>query len=103
MLLGEAMMNLVLKPTPTQLLLPVCTPDFANATVKIKVLKVKFGNLGENQAHADYCWNVNNGRYTSLKHGAPKWDNKNWITSDKNPFDIAKTLDIEFENVKQLL
>lgn len=77
--------------------------DYDNATVKIKVLKVKFGNLGENQAHADYCWNVNNGRYTSLKHGAPKWDNKNWITSDKNPFDIAKTLDIEFENVKQVL
>ena len=77
--------------------------DYDNATVKIKVLKVKFGNLGENQAHADYCWNVNNGRYTSLKHGAPKWDNKNWITSDKNPFDISKTLDIEFENVKQVL
>ena len=77
--------------------------DYDNATVKIKVLKVKFGNLGENQAHADYCWNVNNGRYTSLNHGAPKWDNKNWITSDKNPFDISKTLDIEFENVKQIL
>ena len=77
--------------------------DYDNATVKIKVLKVKFGNLGENPAHADYCWNVNNGRYTSLKHGAPKWDNKNWITSDKNPFDISKTLDIEFENVKQIL
>lgn len=77
--------------------------DYDNATVKIKVLKVKFGNLGENQAHADYCWNVNNGRYTSLKHGSPKWDNKNWITSDKNPFDISKTLDIEFENVKQVL
>jgi twinkle protein len=77
--------------------------DYDNATVKIKVLKVKFGNLGENQAHADYCWNVNNGRYTSLKHGSPKWDNKNWITSDKNPFDISKTLDMEFENVKQVL
>lgn len=77
--------------------------DYDNATVKIKVLKVKFGNLGENQAHADYCWNVNNGRYTSLKHGSPKWDNKNWITSDKNPFDISKTLDIEFENVKQII
>ena len=77
--------------------------DYDNATVKIKVLKVKFGNLGENQAHADYCWNVNNGRYTSLKHGSPKWDNKNWITSSKNPFDVSKTLDIEFENVKQII
>ena len=74
--------------------------DFEAATVKIKVLKVKFANLGENQAHVDYCWNVNNGRYTDIKNGAPSWDNRNWITERNNPYEITKSLDIEFNEIK---
>ena len=74
--------------------------DFEAATVKIKVLKVKFANLGENQAHIDYCWNVNNGRYTEIKNGAPSWDNRNWITERNNPYEITKSLDVEFNQIK---
>lgn len=73
--------------------------DYETSTVKIKVLKVKFANLGENQAHVDYCWNVNNGRYTPIKDGSPRWDNTNWIATKQNPFDITKSLDIEFEQL----
>ena len=73
--------------------------DYDNATVKIKVLKVKFANLGENQAHVDYCWNVNNGRYSELKDGNPIWDNTNWISTKNNPYEITKSLDLEFEQI----
>ena len=73
--------------------------DYENATVKIKVLKVKFANLGENQAHVDYCWNVNNGRYSELKDGSPVWDNTNWISKKNNPYEITKSLDLEFEKI----
>lgn len=75
--------------------------DYENATVKIKVLKVKFANLGENQAHVDYCWNVNNGRYSEIRNGSPVWDNENWISKEKdNPYEINKKLDIEFDEFK---
>jgi twinkle protein len=73
--------------------------DYENATVKIKVLKVKFANLGENQAHVDYCWNVNNGRYSEIRDGSPVWDNTNWMDKKNNPFEITKTLDLEFEQL----
>jgi len=73
--------------------------DYETATVKIKVLKVKFANLGENQAHVTYCWNVNNGRYTEMRDGSPVWDNSNWIISKNNPYEISKTLDLEFNEI----
>tara|TARA_A100001201_G_scaffold43072_1_gene43843 strand:+ start:732 stop:2489 length:1758 start_codon:yes stop_codon:yes gene_type:complete len=74
--------------------------DYEKGTVKIKVLKVKFGNLGENQAQVFYGWNVNNGRYTTIKEGNPAWDNTNWLVNKRNPFEISKTLDIEFDNIE---
>ena len=52
--------------------------------VMIKVLKVKFANLGINDAHCNFAWNVNNGRYDRLIDGDPQWDNSNWIESPKN-------------------
>jgi twinkle protein len=73
--------------------------DYENATVKIKVLKVKFANLGENQAHVDYCWNVNNGRYSEIRNGNPVWDNTNWISTDNNPYETTKHLDLEFKQI----
>jgi twinkle protein len=37
--------------------------NYANNTVKVKVLKVKFQNLGENQAEAHFKWNHASGDY----------------------------------------
>ena len=68
--------------------------------MKKALLKVKFGNLGENQAQVFYGWNVNNGRYTTIKEGNPAWDNTNWLVNKRNPFEISKTLDIEFDNIE---
>ena len=74
--------------------------DYEQGTVKVKVLKVKFSNLGENQADVNYFWNVNNGRYTEMVDGSPKWDNSDWISSQKNPFVKHKQLDAEFNKIK---
>ena len=73
--------------------------DYEQGTVKVKVLKVKFSNLGENQADVNYFWNVNNGRYTEMVDGGPRWDNTNWISSAKTPFQKNKELDIEFNKI----
>ena len=73
--------------------------NYDEGTVKVKVLKVKFNNLGENQAHVDFGWNVNNGRYTKIKAGNPEWDNNNWIVQKANPYEITKSLDIEFKDI----
>ena len=37
--------------------------NYTNNTVKVKVLKVKFQNLGENQAEAHFKWNHASGDY----------------------------------------
>lgn len=73
--------------------------DYELGTVKLKVLKVKFSNLGENQAHTDFYYNVNNGRYTRIEAGQPRWDNDNWIDDKQNPYEQTKMLDIEFSNL----
>jgi twinkle protein len=72
--------------------------DYDVGTVMIKVLKVKFANLGENQAFVTYSWNVNNGRYTRIRDGMPQWDNKCWIDKE-NQFETSKMLDIEFQSI----
>ena len=41
--------------------------NYSNNTVKVKVLKVKFQNLGENQAEAHFKWNRMSGDYEPLK------------------------------------
>lgn len=70
--------------------------DYDEGTVKVKVLKVKFSNLGENQAHTNFYYNVNNGRYTKIDAGQPKWDNTNWLEDKQNPYEQVKMLDLEF-------
>ncbi len=75
--------------------------NYEDGTVKVKVLKVKFANLGENQAHTNYCWDVNNGRYTKIKEGIPERDNSCWIDND-NKFKIKQMLDIDFETINKL-
>ena len=38
--------------------------NYEEKTVKVKVLKVKFQNLGENGAEAHFTWNLNSGTYS---------------------------------------
>ena len=85
--------------------------DFINQTTKIKVLKVKFQNLGVNQGECFFKWNANNGRYTKIDETddfSPNmyvdWDNSCWLKSDKEPelievnndFDLTQTDDVPF-------
>ena len=51
--------------------------DYTNNSVKVKVLKVKFQNLGENQAEAHFKWNHASGDYMPLSEvpsGPMPWD-----------------------------
>lgn len=66
--------------------------DYENNLVKVKVLKVKYSHLGENNAHVYLRWNGNNGRYIDFKNQdakannvrGPIIDDSNWITADEN-------------------
>jgi twinkle protein len=52
--------------------------NYTNNTVKVKVLKVKFQNLGENQAEAHFKWNPVSGDYKpheAMKIGEMPWEN----------------------------
>ncbi len=51
-----------------------------NNLVTVKVLKVKFSNLGINDASCQFGWNVNNGRYDKVVAGDTIWDNSNWLS-----------------------
>ena len=51
--------------------------DYDAGTVKVKVLKVKFQNLGENGAEAHFTWDMNAGNYVPLAHGPAKSSNDN--------------------------
>jgi len=51
--------------------------NYSNNTVKVKVLKVKFQNLGENQAEAHFKWNHASGDYIPVAEPAANglpWD-----------------------------
>ena len=51
--------------------------DYNNKTVKVKVLKVKFQNLGENQAEAHFKWDHLSGNYVpyeQLKVNEMPWE-----------------------------
>jgi|TARA_B100001093_G_scaffold84582_1_gene76131 twinkle protein len=51
--------------------------DYTNNSVKVKVLKVKFQNLGENQAEAHFKWNHASGDYiplTTFSNETMPWD-----------------------------
>lgn len=66
--------------------------DYENELVKIKVLKVKFHQLGRNNAYCWASWNSNNGRYTDYVSqpkdpqdvSAPIVDDSNWIVLKEN-------------------
>lgn len=72
--------------------------DFNKNTVKVKVLKCKFQNLGQNNAETHFCWSGLTGRYTEIKGDIelieevnPVWDNSNWLINEpeqiKNEFE----------------
>jgi len=66
--------------------------DFEAQMTKIKVLKVKFAHLGENNAHIWLKWNETNGRYIdysnqqkeAIETSLPIYDNENWLKSETN-------------------
>lgn len=70
--------------------------DYEKELTKVKVLKVKFSHLGENNAHVWLKWNKANGRYSDFNLqnsdgtmlGEPNVDNTNW-------FDFTKKEDIK--------
>lgn len=80
--------------------------NYDNNTVKVKVLKVKFSNLGKNQSDATFMWNPNNGRYTPCdKSGEsfdPKWDYSNWLGSGKNPFQEVQKLNMNINSINDI-
>lgn len=51
--------------------------DFTRGTVKVKVLKVKFQNLGENGAEAHFTWDKASGLYTPIE-GSASTDKMPW-------------------------
>ena len=52
--------------------------DYDAGTVKVKVLKVKFQNLGENGAEAHFTWNPKSGTYTPHFPIDPSGDKLPW-------------------------
>lgn len=71
--------------------------DFENETVKIKVLKCKFSNLGENGASTHFMWNINNGRYSEIEGTieagfTPIWDNSAYIQPSGISYEEKKGL-----------
>ena len=80
--------------------------NYEHNTVKVKVLKVKFSNLGKNQSDATFMWNPNNGRYTQCDKNAnsyePKWDYGNWLGSGKNPFQEVQKLNMNINTINDI-
>lgn len=69
--------------------------DYENELVKVKVLKVKFSHLGENNEHCWVKWNKSNGRYTDYLYQSkeaqnvanPQPDDSNWIIEREKNID----------------
>jgi twinkle protein len=80
--------------------------DYTNLTVKVKVLKVKFSNLGKNQGESTFMWNPSNGRYTHCNKSGetyePKWDYANWLAGNSNPFHEVQNLKIDLRDLKDI-
>jgi len=81
--------------------------DYENKVVKIKVLKVKFSHLGENNAHVWLRWNEHNGRYNDFKvqHknadcvGDMVIDMSNWVIADE--LSGSTQISIDYETVPE--
>ena len=73
--------------------------NFEEETVKIKVLKVKFQNLGTNNAESVFAWNPVNTRYTELNNSPTStgaiWDNSNWLIKKESIEIIEENNEIE--------
>ena len=72
-----------------------------NNSVTIKVLKVKFANLGTNDATCNFVWNVNNGRYDSIKGDSPQWDNSNWLKNKRNKINQTLLIEKELDEIEE--
>jgi len=57
--------------------------DYVNKTVKVKVLKVKFQNLGENGAEAYFKWEYKSGCFLPIRD-----PNQSIASADKMPWDL---------------
>jgi len=66
--------------------------DYDENVTLVKVLKVKFDNLGENNAEVYLGWNINSGRFNDLVEGfqlgtnsigQTTWNNKNYLIDDQ--------------------
>ena len=70
--------------------------DFENEMTKVKVLKVKFNHLGENNKHVWLKWNEENGRYIDFSNqnddvkltSLPISDNTNWLEGSYTQSDL---------------
>jgi site-specific DNA-adenine methylase len=67
----------------------------------IKVLKVKFANLGTNDASCNFVWNVNNGRYDNIVDDNPQWDNSNWLKNHSNKVKQTVIIEKEFNEIEK--
>lgn len=72
--------------------------DYENEMVKIKVLKVKFNHLGENQAHVWQSWNKGNGRYMDWQHQSEDAETTSGLIDDKRNWILDKFNDSKQEN-----
>lgn len=77
--------------------------NFEDETVKIKVLKCKFQNLGKNNAEIIVGWNPKNGRYSEINTSPTStgliYDNENWLTKEHvelYEIDISEKDDMPF-------
>lgn len=68
--------------------------------VEVKTLKIKFQHLGKFEEQAYFKWNVNNGRYVSMKDPSEpgstlsvEWDNHPWVNQDSE----SRIPEISFE------
>lgn len=72
--------------------------DYANEMVKIKVLKVKFNHLGENQAHIWQSWNKGNGRYMDWQYQSEHAETTSGLIDDKRNWILDKFNDSKQES-----
>jgi twinkle protein len=84
--------------------------NYEAKTVKVKVLKVKFGHLGENRAETNFSYHSESGRYLQISgdHSTIShetiFDNSFWLESEDKQEEISHTMPIneDFDNMKEL-
>jgi len=66
--------------------------DYEKKTVKAKVLKVKFQNLGENQAEAHFTWDYKTGLFCPIETNNANPGVVPWLKSAKLPWEEETTV-----------